>query len=507
MEWLKYGWPSGRLPTLPAPSITNKNHKGVTDHPDQLAKYIKKESSYGAVMGPYSRIPFKHGVGISPLSTRPKKDSEDRRVIVDLSFPVGQAVNDGIPKDSYMGFNCKLEFPKMDQFALRIYSLGQGCMMFKIDLSRYFRQIPLDPGDYSLLGYVINGQIYFDKVLPMGMRSAPYIAQRITNAIAYIHRSLEFFLLNYVDDFVGAELQEKIWEAYHALSDLLQSLRVETSRDKIVPPTLRLEFLGITFDSNTMTMEISDKKVEEIKTELSTWLYKTAAKCREVESLVGKLQFVAKCIRSGRIFLGRLIRWIRDMNREIRYTIPIEAHKDIAWWSRFIQEFNGVALLWLAKEPSTDKILQTDACLKGFGGICGSSYFRGRFPKQDQKCNIAVLEMWAVMVGLKLFVEQLRGKYFWVHVDNEAVATVLNSGGSHDTELQNTLREIALIAAKYQFVIRARFILGVTNRVADWLSRWHDTTAKREFRKFARERSLKHIRINNKTMLTYDHDW
>ena len=79
-----------------------------------------------------------------------------------------------------MGFLAKLTFPKTDEFAVRIFQLGPGCLMFKIDLSRYFHQIPLDPGDYSLIGYIINGEIYFDKVLPMGMRSAPYIAQRIT---------------------------------------------------------------------------------------------------------------------------------------------------------------------------------------------------------------------------------------------------------------------------------------------------------------------------------------
>ena len=90
----------------------------------------------------------------------------------------------------------------------------------------------------------------------MGLRSAPYIAQRITNAIAYIHRQLQFFLLNYMDDFVGAELKEHIWEAFLALTNLLDRLRVEVSKEKMVPPSTRLEFLGITFDCETMTMEI-----------------------------------------------------------------------------------------------------------------------------------------------------------------------------------------------------------------------------------------------------------
>ena len=178
VQWLRYGWPTGRLPTLPGPDLSNRNHKGAVDFPEQLKRYIEKEGRYGAVMGPYKRIPFSGRVGISPLSTRPKRESKDRRVILDLSFPIGNAVNDGIPKDSYMGFSAKLTFPRTDEFAARIFQLGKNCYMFKIDLSRYFRQILLDPGDYSLIGYIIDGDIYFNKVLPMGMRSAPYIAQK-----------------------------------------------------------------------------------------------------------------------------------------------------------------------------------------------------------------------------------------------------------------------------------------------------------------------------------------
>ena len=141
----------------------------------------------------------------------------------------------------------------------------------------------------------------------MGMRSAPYIAQRVTNAITFIHRGMEFFLLNYVDNFVGEEVKHRIWEAYWALTRLLQDLKVETSKEKVVPPTTRLEFLGITFDSETMTMEISHDKMAEIQSELGQWLYRTTASQREVESLIGKWPFMAKCIKAGRVFLLRLI--------------------------------------------------------------------------------------------------------------------------------------------------------------------------------------------------------
>ena len=278
VEWIRYGWPTGRLPSLPDPTVNFKNHKGATEHPQALKTYLKKEIRHEAVIGPYQKTPFQKKIGISPLSTRPKRDSEERRIILDLSFPLGNSVNTGIPKESYLGLQAKLSFPRVDDFSFQIYTLGPGCMMFKIDLSRYFRQLPLDPGDYSLIGYVIEGKVYFDKVLPMGMRSEPYIAQWVTNAIAYIHRQLEFFLLNYVDDFVGAEYKENIWDAYRALAKLLEDLKVDISEGKLMPPTTRLEFLGITFDSETFTMEISQQKMQEIKQELDTWLLRTEAR-------------------------------------------------------------------------------------------------------------------------------------------------------------------------------------------------------------------------------------
>ena len=91
---------------------------------------------------------------------------------------------------------------------------------------------------------------------------------------------------------------------------------METAQEKIVPPSNQA---GIP---------------EEIQAELNTWLFKTKARRREIESLIGKLQFIAKCVKPGRIFLGRLIQWIRGMDSATYHPIPPEARKDIAWWAR-----------------------------------------------------------------------------------------------------------------------------------------------------------------------------
>ena len=77
----------------------------------------------------------------------------------------------------------------------------------------------------------------------------------------------------------------------------MEDLNVKTAPDKIIPPTTRIEFLGVTFDSQTMTMEVTPDRVRDMLTELNTWNTKTAVTRKEVESLIGKLQFASKCIK------------------------------------------------------------------------------------------------------------------------------------------------------------------------------------------------------------------
>ena len=80
-----------------------KNHKGAEQFPEDLNAYFGKESSNKAIMGPFKDNPFQSGIKISPLNSVPKKDSSERRVILDLSFPKGASLSNFIRKDEYLG--------------------------------------------------------------------------------------------------------------------------------------------------------------------------------------------------------------------------------------------------------------------------------------------------------------------------------------------------------------------------------------------------------------------
>ena len=87
---------------------------------------------------------------------------------LDLSYPIGWSINDYVSKDFYLGQKMTLSYPVVDQFMFIVKLKGRSCLLFKRDLSRAYRQIVLDPGKVSLLGYSFNGNVYLHLVTHSG---------------------------------------------------------------------------------------------------------------------------------------------------------------------------------------------------------------------------------------------------------------------------------------------------------------------------------------------------
>ena len=123
-------------------------------------------------------------VAVSPLSTRSKKSSVKRRVIVDFSWPQeGGSVNDGISADNYLGQEISIIYPTVDLLCQRAARLGTNCLGWKRDMDLAFKQLICDPMDWPLMGISWQSAIFFDKTVVMGCRSVPYCCQRTTNFI------------------------------------------------------------------------------------------------------------------------------------------------------------------------------------------------------------------------------------------------------------------------------------------------------------------------------------
>lgn len=475
-DYLEFGWPVGYVRDS-LPVTQQRKHHGAVLFPGAIDKYLQTERSYGAVLGPFASNPFASDVVLSPLNSVPKGEFE-RRIIVDLSWPIGSSVNDGIPSKQYLGEDFNLVYPTVDDVAARILALGPGCLLFKRDLKRAYRQFPVDPGDYHLLGYSWRNQMFFDTVLPMGLRSAAMACQRVTNAVRYMCASHGHDILNYLDDFTGVAHPDLALASYNFLGELLRNLHLEESEQKAEPPSTCMTILGVRFDTVSMTMSVTKERLLELSALLSEWATFHVASKAQLQSLVGKLVFVSKCVKQSRIFLSRILELLRTLSSSdsrSKVRLSDDFHRDLAWWRRFLPQYNGVSYLYSTPWSAPDAVFSTDACLSGCGGISDHEFFHCEFPPSvmSRGLDINGLELLTVVIACKLWGHRWSRLRILVYCDNQATVAVINSHKSRNSFLNDCLRELWLLAAIHDFELRAVHLEGQSNRAADLLSRWH----------------------------------
>ena len=141
------------------------NLKSAVEHPDLVTKNLLKEVIFGRTAGPFLSPPFLN-FQIYPIGVVPKKHSSDWRMIFHLSHPksAGTSVNAYISKENY-----SLQYVKIDDAINLIIQLGKGSFMAKTGICSAFRNVPVHPNDWELLGMHWKGLYFFDQVLPFGL--------------------------------------------------------------------------------------------------------------------------------------------------------------------------------------------------------------------------------------------------------------------------------------------------------------------------------------------------
>ena len=221
-DLIKLGFPLSFDRNLDLTS-TSRNYPSAIQFIDHVDKYIQEELSYQAIISPFDEIPFK--MHISPFISRDNTGSNTRCTIIDLSWPKGASVNDGVLKDSYLGTDFQMHYPSVDTIIQQVITTGPAARIFKVDISRTFRHIHIDPGDIDLLELTHRDQLYVDLSLPFGFRLGAFFLQKISNVIHYIMQQKGYpYLQNYIDDLIYIGSPSSVDQAYQSLLDLLQEL-------------------------------------------------------------------------------------------------------------------------------------------------------------------------------------------------------------------------------------------------------------------------------------------
>ena len=443
--------PIGCKPSYGIPKV-QKNHFSAVSFHNEVNEYFEIGVQSQELLGPFEQAPISK-LCYSPIMSVPKEYSK-RRIVVDFSFPAGKAINDGISATTYLDFIVEFSLPSVKSMVSRLNDLGTGCLLFKRDLKAAFRQFWIDPGDYKFTGLCWNGKTFIDTRLAMGLRSAAYCCQSVTEMVAKVAGEKSFILV-YLDDFGGAEQADKAEESFRYLGNLLEYFGLEEAPDKAVAPTTRMDWLGISFDTTEWSMALKQGKLQELLELLPKLL-----SCKRVKKVIllkvlGSLVWASAVVRAGAVFFNRLLVLLRKLKRP-NHSIHFskEAKKDVAWWLASLRQFGGKCPI----PPSVWTPLvsfYTDASLEGFGMVWDDRALAGLFPLEYDELDITKKEMLTVMAAIKHWFADLKNLKVRIFIDNQACMALLNYGITQSPFLAACLREIAFFSGKVQHRIES----------------------------------------------------
>ena len=409
---------------------------------------------------------------ISALGAIPKKDSNNVRLIHDASRPSGQALNDYAINDHF----------QYQSIQDAVDLIAPNCYLAKVDLANAYRSTKIHPSNFKATGlkwrFKNDNQYTYliDERLPFGASRSPQIFNTITQAVRAIMARKGFkTIVCYLDDFlIIASTYDECLHALNVLLRLLRELGFHINYNKLEGPCQRLVFLGITLDSTSMTLSIPQEKMNEVKQCMNTFMLSRNVTKRQIQSLAGKLNWITQCVYGGRFHMRRLIESANKLRKPWhRQNVTKDMKQDILWWLNFMEVFNGCMPMVDCRPVSYPVCI--DACK-----IAAGAFHQGDFVYNQWTANVAslpinYLEVLALEPAVKRWAHLWTNKKVFIHCDNVTACTLINKGTCKNVTVMAALRRIFWYSAIYNFRLRAIYYPGQFNKLADSVSRLHET--------------------------------
>ena len=253
-------------------------------HPQVVDRYLAKERRLGRVVGPLECVQFPH-IHISRFGVIPKNHQPGEwRLIVDLSYPAGASINDGI--ESAL---CSLRYSSVDDAVRRLLAKDPCSFMAKIDIESAYRIVPVHPDDRVLLGMRWKNELYIDTALPFGLCSAPKIFNAVADAVHWIlaRSSIDTFPHHWAKRQGDKEEYETVLGRVYKL---FAKLEIPIASQKTEGPARSLVFLGIVIDAVEGVLRLPEEKLRRLQRTIREWESRRTCTKRELLSIIGQLQ-------------------------------------------------------------------------------------------------------------------------------------------------------------------------------------------------------------------------
>ena len=154
-------------------------------------------------------------------------------------------------------------------------------------------------------------------------------------------RCQRFDVVNYIDDFVGFGTPDVARHAYDCLYNILGTLDLTVSQKKLFNPGTRVPCLGVIIDMVDTSISIPEEKLQQIKQTVAEWGVKKTCTRHQLQSLLGQLLYIHKCVKLARLFVNRMLQLLRINYANSTIVLTGDLFCDLNWFSRFLTRYNG----------------------------------------------------------------------------------------------------------------------------------------------------------------------
>lgn len=470
LQMIAYGFPlqyTGRHD--PHDGIELPNHASALAYQDHIDQFVKYETDSETLIGPFDKKPFVW-TSIAPLMTRPKNDGVKRRIIVDFSYPDDQGINGSISKNSVFGTYIEHVLPTVSDAVDCIVDSNFAVKLATIDLERAYRNFRVDPLDWPLTCIKHRDRYYVDTAVPFGSRLSSLYMQKIAQFVERALLARGIHLIMYLDDGLAIihdndDADKRLLEIINVIRDLGLPL----AHEKIQPPSKRCRFLGIILDIQKRQLEIPLDKIREFKAKIKETIGCEFISKKQLQSVIGSINHLAKAVRHARLFMNRLLDTLRETPGE-RVMVCDQIKADLGWFETFLDQYNGKTII-LTGEPTM--VIEADSCMVGAGATNGTQCYMYTYPdKFKDTYHITQLEAMNCLMAVRALAgRRYNNTIIEVRCDNLPAISVFQNSRGKDRILNAIARAIWYFAAKRNIELRFTHIPGSDMFVADTLSR------------------------------------
>ena len=204
---------------------------------------------------------------------------------------------------------------------------------------------------------------------------------------------------NHIDDVICVHQRHNAHQEFDALYSLFEFLGLPINPKKVVPPSTALTCMGINVDVVSGIISIPQDKCLQILDTCPLFIEKKHITRRQLQSLLGKLLYLHRCVPASRSFVNRLLNTLRTSPH--RVIITEEMKKDLSWFIQILVRFNG-KVLFPGKRQEID--VYVDASLSGLGAYWNNNVYAVSRPiSSTAGFSITHLEMLNAMLSLRVF--------------------------------------------------------------------------------------------------------